>query len=90
MRDDGDEPGRILISHSDDGGYSWTYAQKSDIPNPGASVEVIKLNSGNWVLVYNDVDDGRIHVTYSYHLPGNRKSIKHIAFEEKWILDYLK
>ena len=130
MRDDGDEPGRILISHSDDGGYSWTYAQKSEIPNPGASVEVIKLKSGNWVLVYNDVDDGRyslaaaisddegkswkwkrklenqkggsfsypsviqtkdgrIHVTYSYHLPGNKRSIKHIAFEEKCILDYL-
>jgi len=128
MRDDGDEPGRILISHSVDGGYSWTYAEKSAIPNPGASIEVIKLHSGNWMLVYNDVDDGRyslaaaisddegkswkwrkklenqeggsfsypsliqtkdgrIHVTYSYHLPGDRKSIKHIDFEEKWILD---
>jgi predicted neuraminidase len=128
MRDDGDEPGRILISHSDDGGYSWTYAKKTDIPNPGASIEVIKLNSGNWMLVYNDVDDGRysmaaaisddegkswkwkrnlenqeggsfsypsviqaedgkIHITFSYHLPGNRKSIKHMIFEEKWILD---
>ena len=59
MRDDGDEPGRILISHSDDEGYSWTYGQKSDIPNPGASLEVIKLKSGNWLMVNNDVDDGR-------------------------------
>ena len=59
MRDDGDEPGRIMISHSEDEGYSWSYAQKSGIPNPGASVEVIKLKSGNWILVYNDVDDGR-------------------------------
>ncbi len=59
MRDDGDEPGRIMMSHSDDEGYSWTYAHKSEIPNPGASVEAIKLKSGNWLLVYNDVDDGR-------------------------------
>ena len=59
MRDDGDEPGRIMISHSDDQGYSWSYAQKSDIPNPGASVEVVKLKSGRWLLVYNDVEDGR-------------------------------
>jgi len=59
MRDDGDEPGRILISHSEDEGYSWTYAQKSDLPNPGASIEVLKLQSGRWLLVYNDVDDGR-------------------------------
>jgi len=59
MRDDGDEPGRIVISHSNDEGYSWTYGQKSDIPNPGASLEVIQLISGNWLMVYNDVDDGR-------------------------------
>jgi predicted neuraminidase len=59
MRDDGDEPGKILISHSEDEGYSWTYAQKSEIPNPGASIEILKLKSGNWFLVFNDVSDGR-------------------------------
>ena len=126
MRDDGDEPARIMMSHSNDEGYSWTYAKKSDIPNPGASIEVIKLKSGNWILIYNDVDDGRysiaaaisddegkswkwkkklenqedgnfsypsviqakdgkIHVTYSYRLPGERKSIKHVVFEESWV-----
>ncbi|MEN8226737.1 MAG: exo-alpha-sialidase [Bacteroidota bacterium] len=129
MRDDGDEPGRILISHSDDQGTSWSYAQKSDIPNPGASIEVIKLKSGHWLLVYNDIDDGRyslaaaisddegkswkwkrklenlkggsfsypsviqgkdgrIHITYSYHPSGEKKSIKHRAIEEAWIMDY--
>lgn len=128
MRDDGDEPGRILISNSKDEGYSWTYAQKSDIPNPGASIEVIKLKSGNWFLVYNDEDkgrysiaaaisddegkswkwkkqlenakggsfsypsviqakDGKIHITYSYHLSDDHKSIKHVVMEEKWIMN---
>ena len=62
MRDDGDEPGRIMLSHSDDEGYSWTYAVKSDIPNPGASIEILKLKSGNWLLAYNDVDDGRYSI----------------------------
>ena len=59
MRQDGDEPSRIMISHSNDEGYSWTFAQRSDLPNPGASVEVIRLKSGNWLLAYNDVEDGR-------------------------------
>lgn len=59
MRDDGDEPGRIMLSHSEDEGYSWSYALESDIPNPGASIEVLKLKDGNWLLAYNDVDDGR-------------------------------
>ncbi len=126
MRDDGDEPGRILLSRSDDGGYSWSYAQKTDIPNPGASIEIIKLKSGNWLLVYNDVDDGRysfaaalsddegrtwkwkrhleyrpgaqfsypsviqskdgkIHMTYSYHLNDKEKSIKYVTFDEDWV-----
>ena len=130
MRDDGDEPGRIMISHSDDQGYSWSYAQKSDIPNPGASVEVVKLKSGNWLLVYNDVEDGRyslaaaisedqgsswrwkrnledlkggsfsypsviqakdgrIHITYSYHLSREKRSIKHMVLEEAWIIENL-
>ena len=126
MRDDGDEPGRIMISHSSDEGYSWTYAQKSEIPNPGASIEILKLKNGHWLLVYNDVDDGRysiavaisddegktwkwkknlenieggsfsypsviqakdgkIHVTYTYRLPGERKTIKHVFFKENWV-----
>ncbi len=59
MRDDGDEPGKIQISHSIDEGYSWTYAEPSELPNPGASVEILKLESGNWLLVYNDKADGR-------------------------------
>ena len=58
MRDDGDEPGNIQISHSEDEGYSWTYAQPSELSNPGASVEVIKLESGNWLLIYNP-ENGR-------------------------------
>ncbi len=126
MRDDGDEPGRIMISHSSDEGYSWTYAQKSEIPNPGASIEILKLKNGHWLLVYNDVDDGRysiavaisddegktwkwkknlenieggsfsypsviqtkdgrIHVTYTYRLPGEKKSIIHVSFKENWV-----
>lgn len=126
--DDGDKPTRILISHSGGGGYSWSYARKSDIPNPGASIEILKLKSGRWLLIYNDVDDGRyslaaaisedegkswkckknlentkdasfsypsviqgrdgiIHLTYSYHLPEKRKSIKHVSFKEKWVME---
>lgn len=126
MRDSGDEPGRIMMAESSDEGNSWSFAKDSDIPNPGASIEAIKLKSGNWLLIYNDVEDGRyslaaalsndegatwkwkkhlensegesfhypsviqskngkIHITYSYFLKGNRKSIKHVSFNEKWV-----
>ncbi len=59
MRQDGDEPSGIMISHSTDQGYSWTFAQRSELPNPGASIEVIRLKSGNWLLAFNDLVDGR-------------------------------
>jgi|GEM_PF-3978030 len=51
MRDNGDEPGRVMRSMSQDNGYEWSVAQDSDIPNPGASIEVITLTDGDWLMV---------------------------------------
>ncbi len=62
MRDNGDEPGRIMLAKSSDEGYTWSFAKDSNIPNPGASIEILKLKSGNWLLAYNDVDDGRYSI----------------------------
>jgi predicted neuraminidase len=59
MRDNGDEPGRVMKSISKDNGYAWSTAQKTSLPNPGTSVEAIVLDDGNWILVYNDVENGR-------------------------------
>lgn len=59
MRDNGDEPGRVMISSSTDDGKTWSAAIKTDIVNPGTSVETIVLKNGNWVMVYNDAEDGR-------------------------------
>ncbi len=59
MRDGGDEPGRIMISSSNDNGYKWSTVQDTDLPNPGASVEVIALKNGEWILIYNNTEHGR-------------------------------
>ncbi len=128
MRDNGDSPGKILKSISMDDGYTWTAAEKTDIPNPGTSVDAIKLKNGNWVMVYNDLEDGRysvavslsddegqtwkwtkrlerdetkkgsfsypsviqtkdglVHVTYSYRIGENKKTIKHLSFTSNWV-----
>lgn len=120
MRDSGDAPARIQQSISMDGGETWTVARKTEIPNT-ASVEVIRLLDGRWLLVGNDVDDGRyqlslylseddgtswklstlleaddkkklscsypsivqstdgfIHLSYSYHVTSDKKSIKYL------------
>ncbi len=128
MRDNGDSPGKILKSISMDDGYTWTAAEKTDIPNPGTSVDAIKLKNGNWVMIYNDLEDGRysvavslsddegqtwkwtkrlerdetkkgsfsypsviqtkdglVHVTYSYRIGENKKTIKHLSFTSNWV-----
>jgi predicted neuraminidase len=59
MRDNGDEPGRVMKSISTDNGYAWSVAKKTKIPNPGSSVETIALNNGDWLMIYNDLEHGR-------------------------------
>ncbi len=123
MRDSGDAPTRVQVSESRDGGWSWSAARRSDIPN-GASVEALVLKDGRWAMLGNDVDDGRyrlslylsddegktwsvkmpleddpskrgrhsypsliqgtdgnLHISYSYHLPNERKTIKYVVVE---------
>ena len=59
LRDNGPPPKRALMSVSKDDGVTWTPAMDSELPNPGTSLEVIRLRNGNWVMVYNDMERGR-------------------------------
>ena len=83
LRDNGPPPKRAHISSSTDDGISWTPARDSDIPNPGTSLEVIRLRNGHWIMVHNDLETGRYSlataisdeegVTWKWrrHLEGN-------------------
>jgi len=59
MRDNGPPPKRVQIAYSKDDGVSWTDSTDTDIPNPGVSIEAIRLKSGNWLMIYNDLESGR-------------------------------
>ena len=48
---------RIRMSESKDMGYTWSPIVNTDLPNPGSGLEVIRLMSGNIILIYNDCDD---------------------------------
>jgi predicted neuraminidase len=58
MRDNGPNH-RIRLSTSSDDGVSWSPVTNSALPNPGAGIEAIRLASGRWALVYNDLPRGR-------------------------------
>lgn len=63
MRDNGDAPGRVQMSISQDRGQHWTPASKTNIPNPGSSVELLSLQDGRWLLVCNDLEEGRYQLS---------------------------
>lgn len=139
FRDNGPPPQRVMVSESSDRGMTWSLARDTDLPDPGAGLEVIVLKSGRWLLVNNDTErgrhrlavtvsedegrtwsfkryierdepgpdagsysypsiiqtrDGMIHVTYSYRpnaaaakREGQGESIKHVRFNEAWLLE---
>lgn len=65
MRDSGAAPMRVLRSESKDEGLTWSAARDTDIPNPGSSLEVVGLQDGRWVMVFNDLENGRHSIAVS-------------------------
>jgi predicted neuraminidase len=68
MRDNGPAPKRLMKSVSKDGGLTWSSVVDTDIPNPGTAADVVVLQSGNWALVHNDIEDGRHRLSVWYSM----------------------
>lgn len=59
MRDNGPAPKRLHLSRSSDRGETWSPVEDSTVPNPGTGAEVRVLANGHWILIYNDLEQGR-------------------------------
>jgi len=59
LRDNGPPPKRVQVSYSNDQGETWTFAEDTEIPNPGTGLEVINLRDGRWLMINNDTEKGR-------------------------------
>ena len=59
--------GWLWVTASDDGGQTWASPRDSGFPNPGSATALLRLASGNLVLVYNDsnADRQRLSITIS-------------------------
>lgn len=84
FRDSGDGPGRVQISHSTDDGRTWEPAFDSEIPNPGSSMEVIRLStkkddrSENWfAMIYNHSDTQRNQMRLALSSDGGESWPEH-------------
>lgn len=58
MRENG-LTGRVRVAESADDGLTWGPVGVSDLPNPGSGLDGAVLQSGRWLLVYNDTSEGR-------------------------------
>ena len=63
LRDNGPPPKRMQRTESKDRGLTWSIAKDADLPNPGAGFDMVTLENGNWLMVYNDTEEGRHDLT---------------------------
>jgi predicted neuraminidase len=59
--------GHIVESSSKDGGRTWAPARPTELPNPNAGIDAVRLRDGRLVLIYNHLPHGRnaIHLAVS-------------------------
>jgi predicted neuraminidase len=69
------EPGNdgfVVRTESTDGGRTWSPGTETEFPNPNASVELIKLQSGALLFVYNHSMDERTPLRAVLSTDGGR------------------
>jgi hypothetical protein len=59
LRDNGPPPQKMQKTISTDNGLTWSIAKDDILRNPGAGFDMTTLKNGDWLMVYNDTDDGR-------------------------------
>jgi predicted neuraminidase len=79
--------GFIVRSESLDGGFTWSEGKDTSFPNPNAAIDLLKMPSGNILLVYNNSDTRRTPLSLALSTDGEKswKFKKDIATED---LDY--
>lgn len=63
LRDNGPPPQRMQRTESHDNGMTWSIPKDDLLPNPGAGFDMVTLANGEWLMVYNDQEDGRFNLT---------------------------
>jgi predicted neuraminidase len=64
--------GYLIRAESNDGGKTWSEGVDSSFPNPNSAVELLKLKSGNLLLIYNDSMSQRTPLTAALSLDADQ------------------
>ena len=60
----------ITEAWSTDGGETWGPMQATELPNPSAGIDAIKLNDGRFMLIYNPTTEGRQQLALAVSADG--------------------
>ncbi len=83
MRDNGPAPNRHPVSESKDNGMTWGAVTDSELVNEGSGSDIVTLANGNWIIAYNDTEDGRYTLAVSLSEDEGKtwKYIRHIELD---------
>ena len=83
LRDNGGS-GHIKVSESKDDGMTWGPVTLSELANPGAGIDGVRLANGHFCLVYNDLSRGRSSLAVSISEDEGRtwKQTRHLERHE--------
>lgn len=73
---------RLLVSVSKDNGNTWSSTRPTKIRNPNSGIDLVKLENGNILLVYNNITILRYQLNVALS-EDEGKSWKHIKTIEK-------
>ena len=63
LRDNGPAPHRMQRTESHDKGLTWSIAKDDILPNPGAGFDMVTLENGEWLIVFNNTENGRYNLS---------------------------
>ena len=67
------QEGHIFVSYSSDDGLTWSRPEPTPLPNPNSGIDMVRLRSGNLVLVYNPTtiarDMAKLHHAWPKRMP---------------------
>jgi predicted neuraminidase len=88
LRDNGPPPQRMQRTESTDNGLTWSIPKDDMLPNPGSGFDMVTLQNGDWLIVFNDQEDGRFDLSVAISDDDGKswkwkKQIEHDGRKEK-------
>lgn len=72
MRYAGDPPNRVLAFATADAGRQWSVPAKTELPNPNAAIDALRLDDGALLLAFNNTESNRNDLSLAYSHDGHQ------------------